>query len=237
MRFFFIVLIFSFQIQLSAEPMSSKTLKVKDYGEMQNLLKKYIKSSQSKVSDKGEGEDEALENLTKGLKILLMRPNSDGPQDSLISLLQNEIVKYQSFMTTLHSVVKTSLKEFQSKKGSKAYQASLLYILENTLSYLQAINNKESNRILKDIKRAKLEISESLFDYLLLEMGRGKTATPSYLAEQILEIRLKEKKKELQEARKRKKARKEVKKSKKDTRNPASKKSEEPLRPTIYIDL
>ena len=195
MKYFFIILALFFQINLSATQYSSKALKAKDYEELRDILNKYIKNSQDQLSADGEGADEALEELKKALKILFMKPDTDIPTDPLLSILQNEIIQYQSFMAVLHDLIKEAIKEFKLKKGSIDYQTSLLYLLENSLSYLHSINNKESNAILKDIKGAKLKISKKIFNYLLLEMGRGQTASPSYLATQILKAREKELKK------------------------------------------
>ena len=77
-------------------------------------------------------------------------------------------------MSVFQEVLKETLKELKSKKGSVAYQASLIYLVENSLSYLQSINNKESDTILKMIKISKIKISKEILSYFLLEMGRGK---------------------------------------------------------------
>ena len=156
---------------------------------MRGILNKYIKSSQASLSDTGEGADEAISELKEGLKVLLMRPDTDAVKSSLILMIQNEIIKYRSFMAVLKEVVEEATHKFTSRKGSVAHQASLLYLIENSISYLQSINNKESQTILKNIKKAKLKVSTKISNYLLLEMGRGKTASPSYLANKILKDR------------------------------------------------
>lgn len=212
MKYLLLILLCFFQTELKALQYNSKILRTKDYEEMRNILKQYIKKSQNSLSN--EGEDSAILELKKGLKILLMRPDTDAIKSSLVSILQNEIIKYKPFMEVLHELTETSSKELKSKKGSLVYQASLLYTIENTLSYLQAISNKESTNILKSVKKANLKISDKLSRYLLLEMERGETASPSYLAGQILKKREKEMKKKAKKERARKKL--EMKKAKKE---------------------
>ena len=192
MKLLLIILVLFCQIGLSAVPYNSKVLKTKDYEAMRDILNKYIKNSQVGLSDTGEGGDEAISILKKGLKVLLMRPDTDAVKSSLILILQNEIIKYRSFMAVLREVIEESTDEFKSKKGSIAYQASLLYLIENSIAYLKSINNKESYAVLKNITNAKLKISKKISNYLLLDMGRGKTASPSYLANEVLEDKQKE---------------------------------------------
>ena len=255
MKHLLIVLPLFLQSSPLAESYNAKILKTKDYEEMREILNRHITSSQSDLTDGGEDVDSAVSELKKGLKILLMRPDTDAIKSSLILTVQNEIIKYRSFMAVFGEVVKTAIDEFKSKKGSVAYQASLLYLIENSLSYLDSINNKESNKILKSIKKAKLKTGKKVFNYLLLEMGRGKTASPSYLAGQILKKRVKEARRQKAKAEKakqkalKKKAENKKKKQKKwaekksekeEKRQPSSlkpKKQEKPFKHTVEIDL
>ena len=156
-----------FQAGLFAESYNSKTLKTKDYEEMRTILNEYVRSSQSSIS-KWEEDDIAVLKLKKALKILLMRPDTDAIKSSLIVILQNEIIQYRSFMSVLQEVVEEALNGLKSRQSRFADQASLLYIVENALSYLQSINNKESNATLNSIKQAKLKISKGLYNYCLL---------------------------------------------------------------------
>ena len=240
MKLLLFTLVLCFQSSLSATPYDSKILKTKDYEEMRELLNTYIENSQQ-VSENGEDVDSAISELKKGMKILLMRPDTDFIKSSLISILQNEIIKYRSFMTVLQEVIEKATSEFKSKKGSVVYQVSLLYLIENSLSYLKSINNKESTAILKKVKTANLTISKKIFNYLLLEMGRGKSASPSYLAGQILNKRQKEQRKEaLRKAKEEKQAKKLAQKKNKKSRDPSfvkPKNSKDLPKPTIKIDL
>ena len=115
-----------------------------------------------------------MEELKKALTLLLMKPSANEPQTPLLRLIQNEVIKYRSFLSVLRECVQTAISDFQAGADSPQQQANQIYILENAISYLQSINNEESNAILKDIQTAKLKISDKLSGYLLMEMGRGK---------------------------------------------------------------
>ena len=239
MRYLFIILALFFQNSLFAKAYDSKTLKTKDYEEMRDILNSYIKSSRVKLTGEEEEDvDSAVAELKKGLKILLMRPDRDSIKSDLILALQNEIIKYRSFMAVFQETVQSALEEWPAKKKSTAYQASLIYFMENAVSYLQSINNKKSNAILKKISLAKIKPSSKISSYFLLEMGRGKTASPSNLAGQILKKRRKELK-----AKQKKEALQAAQKPGQKSREPSSKKpdpspkNKKPLKPTIHIDL
>ena len=238
MKSLLVILVLFFPSGLLATAYNSKVLKTKDYEKMRNLLNKYITSSQTLLPDKGEEVEESITELKKGLKTLLMRPDTDAIKTSLILILQNEIIKYRSFMAILQEVTEEAIDEFKSKKGSVAYQVSLLYLIENSLSYLQSINNKESSAILKKIKQAKLKVSNKIFNYLLLEMGRGKTASPSYLAGQILKIREKKlRKAALEKVKEEKRAKKAAKKEKRKPSSSESQNPEKTPKSNLQIDL
>ena len=193
----FLLLLFLFFSSSVFGSYTAKSLKTKDYGEMRTILSNYIKKSRQYAPETAEdmaGSDEAVLELKKGLKVLFMRPDTDNINSSLLMIIQNEIANHQAFMPVFKDMVEKSVQEFKSKKGSIAYQASLLYLIENAISYLQSINTKASTETLTNIKQAQLKISKKLSQYLILEMDRGKTANPSYLAKRVLDKRLKENK-------------------------------------------
>ena len=163
---------------LAARADSSKTLQLIEFEEMRDRLNTHIAKSQTYLSDEGEDADSALEELKKALTLLLMKPSANEPQTPLLRLIQNEVIKYRSFLSVLRECIQTAISDFQAGADSPQQQANQIYILENTISYLQSINNEESNAILKDIRTAKLKISDELSGYLLMEMGRGKNRQP-----------------------------------------------------------
>ena len=218
---------------------TAKTLKLKDYEEMRTLVVEYIKRSREKAPQHlaEEGREEAISELKKGLKVLLMRPDTDSINSSLILIIQNEIVNHRAFIPVFKEVVESAVQEFKAKKGSMLQQTGLLYLIENAISYLQSINTNESTQILTYIEKANLKISKKLANYLILEMERGKTASPSYLAKRVLAKRLKENR----QAEERKKAEEKAKQAQKkkaiEKRHPSSEKSEYSVKPTTKIEL
>ena len=167
-----------------------KTLRLKDYEEMRDLLYVYIRDSRSVLPEDGMGGgDIAVMELKNGLKALFMRPNTDALLRSLIPIIQNEIIKYRNFMSVLRELARQSAQELKAGKGSVSYQAGLLYLLENSLAYTQSINNPNSQALLKEIKSADIKISRKLSSWLTLEMGRGRVKSPSRLAGDILRAR------------------------------------------------
>ena len=226
---------------------TAKTLKVKDYEEMRAILKGYITRSRAEAPQQmsSDGLEEAVSELKKGLKVLFMRPDADNMISSLLPLIQNEIINHRAFIPVFKEIVEKSISEFKSEKGSVSYQASLLYLIENTISYLQSINTKASTEILRNIKTANLKISKKLANYLILEMGRGKTANPSDLAKRVLSKRLKENKiaEEKKKAKERKEAeRQKAKQAQKNanvkTRDPSSNKdTESSNQSTVEVEL
>ena len=169
---------------------------------MRVILNKHIEKAKNMASEEGEGSEGALEELKIALKILLMKPDRNIPKAPLLLQLQNQILQYESFMKILQDLTQEAIEDFKSKKGSIAYQASLLYVLENTIAYLQAIENEESQLILTTIKEAKLKASKEIENYFLMEMERGKTASPSYLANRALQARQLKKAKKLKSKKK-----------------------------------
>ena len=218
---------------------TAKTLKLKDYEEMRAIVTKYIKLSREKAPQElaGDGLEEAISELKKGLKVLLMRPDTDNMNSSLILMIQNEIVNHRAFMPVFKEVVESSVREFKSGKGSVDYQAGLLYLIENAISYLQSINTAESTGILTNIKKANLKISKKLANYLILEMDRGKTANPSYLARRVLAKRLKENKQAEQRKKATEEEAKQAQEKKSKERQPSSEKSEYSVKPTVELEL
>ena len=158
---------------------------------MKVLLQKHIKQSREEVSneDAAIGVDSAVQHLKKSLKIILMRPDTDHVLTSLLLVLQNEIMNYRSFFAVFDEVVEEAVNEFQSAKGNPSHQASLVYVLENSITQLKSANNPESAKALQRIANAKLKITRKTANYFILEMNRGKPISPSYTARAVLKNR------------------------------------------------
>ena len=181
---------------LNSPTYTAKKLKTKDYEEMRSLVKELILQARAKAPTEEllTGHEEAIEELKKGLVLVLMRPDTDNVIEPLIVSLQSEIMNFRSFLPVFSEVIDSSIEKFG--KGSLDQQTSYLYLIENSLAYLQSLDDPVSLGIITKIQSANLKISKKLASYLMMEMGRGKTASPSYLAQRILKAKEAEQKKQ-----------------------------------------
>ena len=177
-------------------------LKVKDYEQMRVIIDSHIRKTQNLFPEKKEKSskkdysdpDQAIYELKKALKILFMRPDTDGLRSSLLIPLKAEINIYKPFINVLEEIIKESIPILKSKKSSAVSQAGSLYILENSISYAKGNSNSKTNEIFKNLRDEKIKLSDSLVNHLRLNEGRGKTASPSHIAGKILEKRIKKQK-------------------------------------------
>jgi len=174
-------------------------LKVKDYEQMRKIINSYILKTQGIASDQTQKRsqsdidpDEILLELKQALKVVFMRPDTDGLRNSLVLILEPEINIYKPFIEVLGDVVKEeAIPIFKNKKSSVISQAGALYILENAISYSKGYQKPEADKVFKVIKKAKIKIKDALIQHLRLEEGRGQTASPSHVAGQSLKQSLK----------------------------------------------
>ena len=193
-------------IDHSSKNYSSQNLSLKDFYEMRQLVQELILQSKSHLSpdDPTIGVDETVEQLKASLKIVLMKPDRDHQSSSLILILQNEIMNYRSFDAVFTELVTEAVQEFQSSKRNPKKQISLLYVLENSIAHLKSNNTPESTQALQILKRGNLKISKTMTEHLLLNMGREKPISPSFVAKQVLKERLTAQKTEQRTAKQRK---------------------------------
>jgi len=172
---------------------SSKKLSLKDFHEMKTLVRERIRVSKQHLSpeEPSVGVDEAVESLKESLELVLMRPDRDHQNYTLILMLQNEIMNYRSFDETFRQLVEESVSKFKASSRNISRQTDMLYVLENSLAYLKSANNTESTKALRAIANANLKISKKMVSHLFLEIGRAKPISPSYNAKLILKQRKK----------------------------------------------
>ena len=168
-------------------------LMVKDYEEMEQIIKKQIASSRKALKEDNETAAGALAQLKKGLTILFMHP-SDGTNSTLVALLKAEILNYAAFWRIMSDMVRDSVHILQSSSYSTPQQASHLYVLENVLSYIRSTNEAEFDQILDFIAKAKVLVSESINSHRLLNASRSPSPSPSSLAAAMLKQRIKARK-------------------------------------------
>ena len=166
-------------------------MSLKDYSQMKSFIQGRIREAKENLSEENPtlGVDEAVEHLKESLRLVLMKPDRDHKSPSLILLLQNEIMNYRSFDVAFREVVEEAVTDFKSSRKNPVRQASLLYVLENSIAQLKSIKSPESTKALQNIANGNLKISKKMVSYLFLEMGRGEPISPSYRAKTILKER------------------------------------------------
>ena len=162
-----------------------RKLVTKDYQEMRALLKTYIEKSRQEARLDDNDYKMAKAKLKQALSVVFMRPNDDGLQQSLLSVVQNEIIKYEHFLTLFEAMIDDSLLVLSQKSSSKVKSAHFI-IVENSVDYLANNKQKASQEILTKIKKAKLKIPTSLKKYRQLSGNSKDTVNPSLLAGRIL---------------------------------------------------
>ena len=168
-------------------------LRVKDYEEMERLVSAQVALSRKAAEKRGGSASEALEELKKGLVILFMHPQ-EGTNNALLALLKTEIISYTAFWRMVLDVVRDSIEIFQSSFYSVLQRASHLYVLENVLTYIKNTNEEEFNQILSVMAKARIEIPREVTNHRFLNVSLGRTPSPSAVAANMLNKRIKEKK-------------------------------------------
>ena len=212
--FLFILLFFSLS---SHSQYNYQQLRVKEYEEMEQILKQRVTRSRKAAKQDGEAFEGALAELKQGLSILLMHP-SDGTNSTLLALLKAEILNYTSFWRPFMDVVKDSLNILKSSSHSAIQRASHLYVLENVLAYIGNSNEEELEQILNLIAKAKIHVPKEVHTHRFMNASRARTTSPSLVAETMLRQRVQTreaKEKERKALEKKKKAEEALKKQKK----------------------
>ena len=201
--FFFLVI-----LTTSSYGYNYRQLITKDYEDMQGILRSYVKKSQAQAKlDDGDYLG-AKKELQKGLEVLFMRPNPDNLQQSLITILQNEAIKYEPFLNFLERITKNSLQTLKNDKVNSGKKGSHFLILENITEYLAHNKQKFSEDILGQIAKARVKTPKSIQAYRALEGGKVVKLPPSTSARKILKERKKARKK-LEEKKKKKSGKKQ----------------------------
>ena len=162
-----------------------RRLTAMEYEERAEAAQKQIAAARKAAS-----ETAALNALQKGLVFVLAHP-TDGTNSSLISLFKAERAALAPFWKLFYDITQDSLKSVQSSSLSPAQRASHLFIIENVLTYIQGLSDKEEsfNKVLQLTAEAKLKIPSEIHSQRLMDIGKGKTLSPSVRAARLLKKR------------------------------------------------
>ena len=122
---FFVIL--GFSIQAFGLKYNYQPLMVMDYDDVRSQVQIYIKRSRAQGAFDSEEQRGRRGELEKGLKFLLMRPDSDHIRDSLMVMFQTEISKHEPFLPFLRLVLEESLKIAGSGKKTPCPKESLSF--------------------------------------------------------------------------------------------------------------
>lgn len=219
----FILILIGLGLPFFAWGQNFQELKLKDYGEMRALISTFIQKAKKASKEQGDSQEESedtteeiLFHLKEGLKILFTRPDSHRIRQSLLPLLEQEIMLHRPFLRVLRGMVAQQIAVLKSKESTHVSQANALFFLENAMAYAQGvpISSKKADSIFLDIKEAKIKISKELKNYLVLTAERGERKSPSSMANKFLKMRWK-KRAEWEKEKKRAAQKKEESKNKK----------------------
>lgn len=195
MRLLFGIFLALFGFTSFGQQYNYQQLVLKDYEEMEKLVKQHIALSRKVFKEEGEEKAMALAELKKGLSIVFMHPLL-GTNETLLTLLRAEILNYTDFPKALMDITSGSLSVLQSSTRSTPELASHLYIIENMLSYIRSTGEEAYHPILTAIAKAKISVPDEVHSHRLMNAGRAKPISPSLAARAMLKQRRELKKKE-----------------------------------------
>lgn len=154
-------------------------LALKDLDQMNDLVR-------LKIAAAKEGDNAPLKD---GLQTVLSRPDEDFMIDKVIGPLRQELEEQDLWEQTVIALTDEAISALKNPKKHKAVvQATYAVFLTNTISQLKPRAKEKGfeRKLLEKIRDAKIELSQDMRDERRLRMMK-ESASPSTLAEQILE--------------------------------------------------
>ncbi len=184
----FIFLVFSGS--LFAETYSYRSLIIKDYDEMRQMVLTRIKKA--KVLSDGTGDDSekdagALEHLRDAMKLILSRPDNDNMVAKLTPEVKRELAGFSAYADTISSLAAESLGLVKNKNTTVTQQSTALFILENIIREVrpEAATNPDLRAVLERIVDADVSIPEDVVKDRKMN-SMYATVNPSAEARKIL---------------------------------------------------
>ncbi len=195
---FFVTLILMFAFNTTsqaAERFKYSELQIKDYDEMQIMVKARLKKSQKlfKESDPDAAEEAApdqgaVEELRTALLLILSRPNQDNMLAKLMPDVRKELSNVNAFEDSLSSLTAEAIGGLNNEKLPTVIRSTFLFVLENIISEFkpEARDKEEIRKVFEKIRDAKLKIPKDVRKDLKLR-SMLKVESPSARAKHILE--------------------------------------------------
>ena len=172
-------------------------LQIKDYDEMQALVRERINKSQMllRASDPEQEPTEdsvpdqaAVEELRSALQLILSRPNQDNMLAKLMPEVRKELSNVNAFEDSLSSLTSEAISGLSNDKLPTVIRSTLLFVLENVISeFKPEVRDKEEFRkLFEKIRDAKLKIPKDVAKDLKLR-SMLKVESPSERSKHVLE--------------------------------------------------
>jgi hypothetical protein len=194
-------------------------LQIKDYDEMKKMVETQIqKAKEITIQSQEEGDAEsgdqmAIDELTKALKLIFSRPDKDNMVAKLAPGIKKELVNYNAYTDALNGIATDAIASLEMDKLPVVYRATAIFVLENLMSEIrpELVDSKDMLSIVKKIKKANIEISKDVRNHRKLT-GMYNTTSPSETAEKII-AKVKKRKAKLKKKKAKEQAREKKKKS------------------------
>lgn len=173
LRFVALLLTLTASLVAQAKAYNFKELSVKDYTEMEALVRKEIGTN---TIDDVEREPK----IREGLRLVLSRRNTDGKRTSLMTNLQGQLPETY-FMLSIQKITEKAIADLKDTKKPEIERATAYVILENMMSEF-ASRGRDYISNFELIAKADIEIDESLGTYRRLA-GMSNNVSPSETAE------------------------------------------------------
>ena len=174
-----------------ADNLKYSELQIKDYDEMQALVKKktdkVTKFLRADKSEDTKADQPVVDELKAALLLVLSRPNQDNMLAKLLPDIRKEMSNLNCFEDSLNLIATDSISRVNNEKLPTVYKSTSLFVLENILAeFRPEVKDKpELRAVFEKIRDAKIQIPKDVTKDLKLR-SMLKVESPSERADRIL---------------------------------------------------
>ncbi len=187
MKISLLALLLAFTWSAIAENYKYNELIIKDYDEMQEMVRHFVDRARDAAGEDGtSNEDEAVGYLREALKLIFSRPNSDNMVAKLVPEVRRVLLGFNAYEREIGSLVNEAIGVLKKKNVATSVQSTSLFILDNILAEIrpEAENNAMLREVIARVRDAKLRIPKDVIKERQNRMF--STQNPSDLAKEIL---------------------------------------------------
>ncbi len=168
-------------------------LQGKDYDEMMKIVNAKIAASHKaglpdpKNKDDEGDDQEAIDELREGVRIVLARPDKDNQLSELIAPLRHELTQYDAYEEVMVKVVTDAISAVSDSHLSVGDRATYFFVLRNAMSEMKPEFNRKPifKKLLENIRDAKIHASADVRTELMMP-SMYNLESPSETAKTIL---------------------------------------------------